>query len=98
MSSIEKIKYYTVPVESLNAIDSRLHSYIREVLDNPTQHNKYRLNKIQTKLRAKNSFLYALLFNNFSQIKKEKSHKMKDIQGLILSPSFLLCQFGGNNG
>ena len=63
----------------------------------PAQHNKYRLNKIQTKLREKNSFLYALLFNDFSQIKKEKLYKIKDIQNL-LSPSFLLCQFGGNNG
>ena len=40
---IEKIKYYTVPEESLNAIDSRLHSYITEVFDNPTQHNKYEI-------------------------------------------------------
>lgn len=40
---IEKIKYYTVSEESLNAIDSRLHSYIKEVLDNPKQHNKYEI-------------------------------------------------------
>lgn len=40
---IEKIKYYTVPEEVLNAIDSRLHIYLKEVLDNPTQHNKYEI-------------------------------------------------------
>lgn len=40
---IEKIKYYAVSEESLNAIDSRLHSYIKEVLDNPTHHNKYEI-------------------------------------------------------
>ena len=38
---IEKIKHYTVDEEYLNTIDTRLHSYIKEVLDNPTRHNKY---------------------------------------------------------
>lgn len=40
---IEKIQYYTVDEDYLNTIDSRLHSYIKEVLDNPTQHNKYEI-------------------------------------------------------
>lgn len=40
---IEKIKLYEIPTEQLIKIDSRLHIYVDEVLNNPTHHNKYEI-------------------------------------------------------
>ena len=40
---IEKIKDYEIPVEQLIKIDSRLHIYVDEVLNNPNHHNKYEI-------------------------------------------------------
>ena len=40
---IEKIKLYEIPTEQLIKIDSRLHIYVDEVLNNPNHHNKYEI-------------------------------------------------------
>lgn len=40
---IGKITSYKIPTDRLNEIDSRLHTYITGVFDNPKQHNKYEI-------------------------------------------------------
>ena len=44
---IKKIKDYEIPVEQLIKIDSRLHIYVDEVLNNLNHHNKYEILGIQ---------------------------------------------------
>lgn len=95
---IEKIKYYTISEESLNAIDSRLHSYIREVLDNPTQHNKYEIlavfrfldffqrEDLEFKSREVKKFV------KFYECLKFPSNKRNAIIQINTNPSISICQ------